>query len=373
MRKYKIVAGLILIIGLFYSEVKAEERCKLLPALNDKIYFAAFPDFGGAEDIVSKERIRSFEKLAKKKIVWAQFSQNWFNGLVYPKDKIKLISDEGVIPFVRLMPRSSLEQYKTEEKFTLENIINGDFDKQLNKWADDAKAHNIAIIIDFAVEMNGDWFSWSGVSNGGKIKNKYGDVNYADGPERYRDAYRHIIDIFRARNVHNVTWFFHPNINSTPNEEWNSPKYYYPGDEYIDWIGISIYGSMYPKGKDWDTFEEILKENYRQILEISSTKPLSILEIAVTDHHPLGEKAKWLRDAFEIIASKKYLNFKAISYWDESWDNDGVVASLKINSSPKSLKAFQKALKNNKFTSEINFSGQEIKNNIKENNEKNYK
>ena len=28
-----------------------------------------------------------------------------------------------------------------------------------------------------------------------------------------------------------------------PNIEWNEPKYYYPADDYIDWIGISIFGA----------------------------------------------------------------------------------------------------------------------------------
>lgn len=370
MKKYRIVVALLTILGLYCTETVANDERKLLPALNNKIYFAAFPDFGGAEDMVSKERIRNFENLARKKIVWAQFSQNWFKGLAYPKAQIQTIADMGVMPYVRLMPRSSLDQFKVEKKFTLDNIINGDFDNELKKWAKNAKQHNIPIIIDFAVEMNGDWFSWSGKFNGAGTKDAYGDLNYYDGPEKYRDAYRHIIDIFRAKNVNNVTWFFHPNVNSSPNEEWNHPKHYYPGDEYIDWIGISIYGLMYPEGEYWDTFEEVLKENYMQIRDISSTKPLSILEIAVTDHHPLGKKDKWLKDTFKIILSQKYLNFKAINYWHESWDNEGVIASLKIDSSIESLTAFQVAIKNDRFTSKVNISGRSSKKQKKRNNEK---
>lgn len=38
------------------------------------IYHSAYPDFGGTEDIVTAERIRDFETLANKKIVWAYFS-----------------------------------------------------------------------------------------------------------------------------------------------------------------------------------------------------------------------------------------------------------------------------------------------------------
>ncbi len=356
MKLYRILGVLLASVGLYLTQVKANNENKLLVPKNNKIYFAAFPDFGGSEDVVSKNRIEKFENLATKKIAWASFSQHWFNGLDYPRAKIQTISDMGVMPYIRFLPRSNLEQFKEEKNFTLQKIISGTFDIELGEWAENAKLHNIPIIIDFALEMNGDWFAWSGSFNGADRKDGYGDSNYSNGPERYRDAYQHIIDVFRSKNVNNVTWFFHPNIKSTPNEEWNSPKYYYPGDEYIDWIGISIYGAFYPKESYWDTFDDILEENYKKISEISSTKPLAILEIGVTDNHPSGEKSKWIEDAFETILSQKYLNFKAITYWHENWDNNGSFASLKIDSSVESLSSFQKAIKNNKFTSKINLT-----------------
>jgi hypothetical protein len=47
------------------------QRTKLLPPAGDRIYFSAFPDFGGDETDVTGERIASFEMLAGKKITWA--------------------------------------------------------------------------------------------------------------------------------------------------------------------------------------------------------------------------------------------------------------------------------------------------------------
>lgn len=338
-------------MGRFFSN---KQESKVLEPEDDKIYFAAFPDFGGEENTVTDERIDEFESLSEKGIAWASFSQHWFQGITYPKDKIHTINDKGIIPYVRFMPRSSLDESQKEEKFTLEHIIDGEFDTELREWAKDAKADDIPIIIDFAVEMNGDWFKWSGIFNGAGTKDAYGNPNLYDGPERYRDAYRHIIDIFKKENVHNITWFFHPSIMSTPSEEWNAPKYYYPGDEYIDWIGISIYGALNPKTDSWNSFEDILSSGYKQILEISDNKPLAILELGVTDNHPLGKKSKWIKDAFDTILSKKYLDFKAVTYWHENWDDNGVLSSLRIDSSSESLQAFKDAVKNDKFTSTPN-------------------
>ena len=350
MHKYKLIVlflVLSIILSLSLVKIEASEERKLLAPLDNKIYFAAFPDFGGSEDIVTKNRIERFESLSMKELVWAPFSQHWFNGLAYPKAEIDTISEMGIVPYVRFLPRSDLKQFKVETNFTLEKIINGDFDAELIAWAQSANNHNVPIIIDFALEMNGDWFGWSGKLNGGQSEN---------APKKYRDAYRHIIDIFRAQNVNHVTWFFHPTIKSTPSEEWNSPKYYYPGDDYIDWIGVSIYGAFHPGENYWDTFEEILEQNYKKILEVSSTKPLAILELGVTDHHSLGKKDKWLKDAFEVILSQKYLHFRAVTYWHENWDNDGSLTSLRVDSSLESLSAFRKAIKNDRFTSSINLS-----------------
>jgi len=61
------------------------------------------------------------------------------------------------------MPRSSEEQFVKETTFTMSNIINGKFDNELRQWAKNAKAHAVPVLIDFAVESNGDWFSWNRV------------------------------------------------------------------------------------------------------------------------------------------------------------------------------------------------------------------
>ncbi len=323
---------------------------KLKVPTGDKIYFGAFPDFGGPEDKVTKQRILDFEKLAGRKIHWAYFSQNWFNGIKYPKSAIHTINDMDVMPFVRLMPRSDEEQYKKEQVFSLTNIINGKFDKELRQWALEAKEDAIPLLVDFAVEMNGNWFPWSGLYNGKGITNLYGDTKYPDGPERYRDAYRHIINIFREVGVNNVTWFFHVDIYSNPDEWWNQPKYYYPGDDYIDWVGVSVYGPQNSKEDYWDTFSYILKERYTSILDISKKRPLALLEFGVSDDNPFGNKSEWLSDAFETILSKKYLNFKAISYWHENWEEEnGAWAMIRIDSSKEALNTFKKYSSDTRF------------------------
>ena len=41
-----------------------------------------------------------------------------------------------------------------------------------------------------------------------------------------------------------MTWFFHVDSYQPP-DWWAQVHWYYPGDDYVDWLGISDYGDYY--------------------------------------------------------------------------------------------------------------------------------
>jgi len=374
MRPHLLILLLITLVLTSCSESSSEDTSskavvKLLPPEDGKIYFAAYPAFlemwEPDIDTVEAERIVTFETLAQKELTWASFSQYWADGITYPHEAIHTIHDEGIIPLVRFEPRSRVDGYIVEsvqeELFTLQHIIDGQFDSELKRWAQDAKEDNIPLLIDFGVEVNGGWFPWNGLYNGGGTTDGYGDADYPDGPERFQDAYRHIVQLFRDEGVKHVTWFFHVSMHTTePADTWNAPKMYYPGDEYVDWIGVSIYGELYPALHYWDTFDDVLQSNdaYKQVLEISQNRPFAILELGVTDGSADGSKKTWLEGAFASIKAKKFIDFRAVNYWHEDWDNNGSMTLLKIDSSVEVLETFQREVADPIFISKGLFSGQ---------------
>ncbi len=95
-----------------------------------------------------------------------------------------------------------------DPNYTMQKIINGDFDTELTQWAIDAANTNIPLLVEFGAEVNGNWFPWNGQYNGAGETTGYGDTNLPDGPERFRDAYRHIIDICNTNGANNITCFF---------------------------------------------------------------------------------------------------------------------------------------------------------------------
>jgi hypothetical protein len=252
------------------------------------IYLAAFPDFCGPEDCVSAQRISDFETLAGKPISWAYFSDNWFDEttgqprIVFPQQAVEAIDAAGRLPFVRLMARTSYQEGQADPVYSMQAIIDGDFDTRLIAWAQAAKAWGQPLLAEFGTEVNGDWFPWNGVHNGGARTDGYGDPTLADGPERFRAAYRHIVELFRAQGVRNISWFFHANADSEPGDDWNQMAAYYPGDDIIDWIGVSVYNGKWVRDED-RSFEDLMDEAWPQLTALSPIKPIAILELGMDE------------------------------------------------------------------------------------------
>jgi hypothetical protein len=297
----------------------------------------------------SEKIINEYVSLSGSKPVWICFSDHWFEGIEFPAEKVELIWNLGYIPFIRIMPWSAYSDGVQDPVYTLDKIIKGDFNEELSLWGINARNSGIPLIIDFAPEMNGAWFPWSGSINGGGVKYNYGNSAYPDGPEKYIDAFKHIADMFNRYRVYNVTWVFHANFISVPDEEWNQPEYYYPGDDYIDWIGISVYGAQKPSDQ-WTSFSDVMEKAYPKMMKISSVKPCAIFEFGVIETKEEFQKSKWLEDTFNDLTTGKYPKIKAISYWNAKWTNaDGSVSDMLINSSYYSLEAYKQGIQNKMF------------------------
>jgi hypothetical protein len=351
----KLVNYFLLFITLIFAIPLFSQTLKLAPP-ETGIYQGAFPDMGATEDSVTKERILEFDSLVRNPAVWVYFSDNWFKGIIFPGQKVETIKSLGKIPFIRMMPRSGFFENSPDPVYTLQKIIDGIFDNELIQYAKDAKDTKSPLMIEFGCEMNGDWFSWSGKFNGGGNKNEYGNPELADGPERFRDAYRHIINIFRKEGVGNVTWVYHLNSDSFPAEDWNTMSAYYPGDDYIDWIGASVYGAQIP-GEKWKSFTDIMDRCYIELSGISEIKPLAVLEFGVIEEPEKGNKSNWIQEALQSLIDGNYPRIKAISYWHSAWQNENKkISNLRIDSSIGSLKVYRKLINNPIFKPIVIFS-----------------
>lgn len=297
------------------------------------IYHAAYPNFCGSEDCVTAQRIRAFEKLAGKRIVWAYFSDNWFHGIHFPAAKVRTIwSVHHTIPFIRLMPRANWNEGCKDKTYSLGKLLVGDFDDELAQYARDAAASGIPLLAEFGTEANGDWFPWSGPCNG--------------GPAVFRAAWRHVVSIFRANGAANVTWVLHLDAGDP-----RAIAAYYPGRRWVDWVGLSAYGAQAP-GDPWTSFHSVFAPAYAALARAAPGKPIALLEFGAVVERG-HSKAQWITAAFSDLTSGRYPRLKAVSWWDSNWTNgSGEAPSLmRIDTSPRVLRAYRSAVATSTFVS----------------------
>jgi len=287
-----------------------------------QIYHAVFPGGRtGEEDDITPEDLESYEQTVGKTAAWVYFSNNWYRDRHFPLATATWIRDSGSVPFIRLMLRDKPFRERNRH-FTLDRIIQGEFDSDLRAWAREARDFASPLLVEYGTEVNGYWFPWNGRHNGRGTTDGYGDPMLPDGPERFRDAYRHIIDMMRQEGASNIMWAFHLNGNDHPDRRWNRFENYYPGDDYIDWIGVSAYGAQTPMDKWCDDFRDIMDAAYPRVVAMARTKPIVVLEFGVTSGNPMCDQATWAEEALVDLIGFRWPTVIGFSWWNEAWQND---------------------------------------------------
>ncbi|MEO8440156.1 MAG: glycosyl hydrolase [Spartobacteria bacterium] len=303
------------------------------------IYTGAYIDFGDQEDDVTLEAIEDFETLVGKHQAIIASSSYW-GEQTFPARNLGIISRQGSIPLVFWSPWDKpYTQKRGPDRFGLREIIKGTWDSYIDRWADGARAFGQPMIVSFANEMNGDWFPWSGWFYGAGQKVE-GRSDQWEGPETFKQAYRHVVDRVRARGAINIEWLFHTNNYAEPNETWNYPAAYYPGSRYVDWLGLSIYGQQV--GTDvWSPIEPLITWPYEQMAALDPAKPIMVAEWGVGEFPRAGDKAKFIREGLDLLRTH-YPRIKAAVYWHERWQNDdNTYSNLRVNSSVEALEAYR--------------------------------
>ena len=298
----------------------------------------------GEEDDITPADLTSYEQTVGKTSGWVYFSNNWYRERAFPLSTAQWIRAAGSVPYIRLMLRDSAEQDQANHKFTLRRILAGEFDEDLRRWARAARDFGTPVIAEYGTEVNGEWFPWNGVWNGGGATGAYGDPNVPDGPERFRDAYRRIIDIMRQEGASNIRWVFHANNDDWPQESWNRFENYYPGDDYIDWVAVSVYGAQTPLDDYWDEFRPLMDAAYSRLVALAPSKPLIVAEFGVTLNNPLGDQAAWAERALTDLTEPRWPRVMGFSWWNEFWENDGNPqhdTTMRVQDNPALAKVFQ--------------------------------
>lgn len=224
----------------------------------------------------------------------------------FPTRMARTISEMGSVPIITWEPwvvdfdpkvRHNLPPLKEREYATLAAIARGEYDFHIVPWARAAAAFGKPIFLRFAHEMNDPYrYPW-GPQNGNR-------------PDDFKAAWIHVHQVFQKMGANNVIWIWSPHI-SMP---WL--EYYYPGDQYVDWIGIGVlnYGDVASWSRWW-SFHQILEKSYPTLAKLG--KPIMISELGSLTKG--GNMTEWYRQAFYHLRHQ-YGGVKAIVFFNDPAD-----------------------------------------------------
>ena len=199
----------------------------------------------------------------------------------------------------------------------LSQIAAGDTDTYITDFATAVRSLNVPIAISFGHEFNGNWYPWGTTGT---------------TPADFVAAWRHVHDLFAAAGATNVIWIWDPNdIYPVPNVQLKS---YYPGDAYVDWVGVTGYWTQ----QGPYTYGTLYLPTLNEIREFTE-KPFIIAETAVEAG---SEQAQSLRDLFQAV--EQHSDILGFVWYD--YDKGG---DWRIENRPSLMTEFKEQLASGDF------------------------
>lgn len=254
-----------------------------------------------------------FEALVGKKVDYQAIFVGWKNDNQFPKavaTKLKNKNNTLVI-FWESMDDTLVSADQPE--FSYDAILNGKWDYYIKSFADAAAIYGDPVVLVPFEEMNGDWYAWSGTKN-------------SNTPLKHILAYRYLKDKFNG--VKNVKFGWAVNHLSVPDIRGNQISDYYPGDDFVDIVGVDGFNF----GGPWMSFKEIFDDSLTTLSTYD--KPIIIFSTASAEG---AKKASWISQGLGRDVKK----YPKVIGW--IWFNENKEKDWRINSDADSLAAFQSA------------------------------
>lgn len=222
--------------------------------------------------------------------------------------------------------------------YSLPKIIGGDFDAYLHQYAKDIVATGLPLAIRLDHEMNATWYPWNETDGSGKPinGNAVGD---------YVKMWRHVHDIFQQEGANNlVIWVWAPNIVNNLAASHKVDGFLenlYPGDDYVDWVGLSGYLRPPYKPDNDFSFDYTFKPSLDKLRALTK-KPIILAEIGASETG--GHKATWVTSLFDALGRPENDDIIGFSWFNLAVTSyvEGVRATndWRIDSRADTLSAF---------------------------------
>lgn len=296
----------------------------------DTLFFGAYDD----NTRTSFEQIVALEDSLEIPLPVIQIYSAWGSkrDQNFPMLQAQAIHDLGSVPMITWEPwlnDFNPQQFPFVRKATnineggLTAIAEGKFDAYIDEWALNAKKFRQPFFLRFGHEMNDPYrYPWGPQNN---------------APEDFIRAWQHVVNRFDSLGAQNAIWIWSPH----PAYNYDS---YYPGKDYVDWIGITAlnYGTVASWSKWW-SFDEIIGKSYKDFSK--HNHPIMLTEFGSLGVG--GDRAAWYSNALDSIPVK-YPLIHSVVFFHASGDNTTTYKTLdwSIKNDKEVIKAIQSAVRN---------------------------
>ena len=250
--------------------------------------------------------------------------QEWEGTPDFDVASARWLQARGIVPMVTWEPWRPPDVFADlvvdQPEYSLARIADGHFDEYIARYALSIRRFGGPVMLRPFHEMDGFWYPWGGL------------VNH-NTPRDLVAAWRHVHDVYEAMGATNVTWVWSVNHRSVPDTPENALERYWPGRDYVDWIGVSGFNwGTVGEGSVWKGFDQVFRERYEELLGFR--RPIVLTEIAAPESG--GDKAGWITDAYAAL--ERYPRVRATIWYDK---RDSTERDWRISSSPESQAAFR--------------------------------
>lgn len=227
-------------------------------------------------------------KAPATKVLFHEFTQDEVGKA---KSDLENTWDSGSVPILTW----ELQEDRNDKKSHLQEIETGQKDDLIRQEGDMLKEFTAGpdgksgtdddrqVYLRLGHEMNGDWYSWG--------------ANDQNSPNDYVSAFQHVhqqFDQVGGLDKSHLQYMWIPMSmggNGIASSSNKPGKDYYPGDDYVDWVGVDAYNRN--SGQGWQQPKDVLDKSLKQVSEVAPNKPIAIPEIGTNE----GDgKNQWMND-----------------------------------------------------------------------------
>lgn len=290
------VLGFVIYHRVAQSSLIKKPVQKQTPFLNGIFY----PDSNDGTSSI--QAVNSLDKKNRLSIVSTYVA--WGDGekSQVPVSLLSGIYRRNRIPLITWEPWQNLfAAHRGEDRNVFRNIYEGKYDAYIRRFATQLKAFDRPVFLRFAHEADNPMYPWS--PSGG------------NRPADFKKAWMYVHQMFDKAGAYNVIWVWNP---------WKpaAAQAYFPGESYVDWMGVDIldYAQHQPNDRSY-TFAQLYAPFHRSTI-LHKTLPVMVCEMGSL--LPQQKKQAWMADAFRTIKNR-YKEIRAAVVFNSGYDENLVV------------------------------------------------